>query len=213
MKTTKPTDQGKALQIGLTGGIGCGKSTVAKILESMGLARLDTDIVAREVVQVGSPGLTAIIEEFGEIVIQPDGSLDRSALGKIVFADLDKLARLENVLHPRIWQKVSEFHQSCELQGQNSIVEVPLLFENSRQDKFTETWVVSTDRESQFERLRIRNSWSDEEISNRIRNQMPLADKVKLADVVIENSGDISGLRSNVGKSLANSLDRHQTNK
>lgn len=184
--------------IGLTGGIGCGKSTVGKILEELGLRRLDTDQVARNVVEPGSEGLAAVVEAFGSSVLNSDGSLDRGAVGTIIFADGLKRKLLEGLLHPLIWNEIETFVSDCRREGHHAVIEVPLLFENRRQDKFDSVWVVATSSELQKARLHKRNGWSEQEIESRIASQMPLDEKVERADTVIWNIGSPAALKQTV---------------
>ena len=117
----------KIISIGLTGGIGCGKSTVAALLKEAGLLRLDTDKVARELVEPGTQGHQSLLKKFGSSIFYPDGTLDRGALGKIVFQDHKKRRLLESILHPLIWERVLRFQTRCEKVGHHNVVEVPLL--------------------------------------------------------------------------------------
>lgn len=188
------TLKNKSWKIGLTGGIGCGKSTAAGILEELGLRRLDTDLVARRVVEPSSPGLNAVVREFGESVLLSDGTLDRKELGRLVFASPERRQALESILHPLIWGEVQTFLERCQEEQVDCVVEVPLLFENGRQGDFDRVWVVSASPSVQRERLRKRSGWSDREIELRLQAQLPLRRKCELADTVFVNDGDRADL-------------------
>jgi len=190
----------KVWSIGLTGGIGCGKSKVAECLEQLGLRRLDTDRVAREVVEPGTEGLRRLVAEFGPAVLLADDSLDRKRLAQIVFADAEKRERLERILHPLIWERVETFLKDCKSRGDHSVTEVPLLFENQRRSTFDTVWVVATTPELQKHRLAERNQWSDAEIESRIASQMPLKEKIQLADQVLMNTDTLDALCAQVDK-------------
>jgi len=184
--------------LGLTGGIGCGKSAVGRLLEELGVKRLDTDLVARRVVERGTPGLLAIVEHFGSDVLNSEGELDRQALATIVFGDEQQRKALGRILHPLIWDEVEKFVERCQAERHQAVIEVPLLFENKREGRFDEVWVVATTPELQARRLAARNGWSAEEIEARIASQMPLAEKIRRADVVIHNIGTAEELKEQV---------------
>ncbi|MCA9778783.1 MAG: dephospho-CoA kinase [Candidatus Eremiobacteraeota bacterium] len=175
--------------IGLTGGIGCGKSAVGRALEELGLKRLDTDLVAREVVDLGTPGLQAVVEMFGMGVLTREGELDRRALAAVVFQDPGQRKQLERLLHPLIWERVEKFIEGCRAAGNHAVVEVPLLFENGREASFDTVWVVATSPELQRVRLAERNGWSPSEVEARVASQMPLSEKIDRAGIVIHNEG------------------------
>ena len=189
-------------KIGLTGGIGCGKSTAARILEKMGFRRLDTDQVARQVVEPESEGLRRLVGLFGNSILQNDGRLDRAALGKRVFASESDRKALEALLHPLIWSEVQSFLAKAERDTANALVEVPLLFENRREEEFDQVWTVAASEKLQFQRLRERNGWSDPEIAARLASQMPLSKKRELADRVFENDGDLKSLEKQLAEAL-----------
>lgn len=196
----------KVVSIGLTGGIGCGKSSVAAILEEAGWRRLDTDQVARDVVAPGTEGLTQLVNIFGQDILQSNGELDRAALGSLVFSNSEERQKLEAILHPLIWEQVENFLSECRQSAQPCVVEVPLLFENERQATFSSVWVVAASEELQRQRLRERNSWTDAEIQARVSSQMPLPVKMERADVVITNDGDLPALKSQVTSWAQNAL-------
>jgi dephospho-CoA kinase len=184
--------------IGLTGSVGCGKSAVGTTLEDLGLKRLDTDQIARSVVGKGTPGLAAVIEAFGSGVLNPDETLNRSAVGEIVFNNEAKRKLLESTLHPLIWSQVEAFVSHCRKNGEHAVIEVPLLYENERQELFDKIWVVASSPELQRARLRGRNGWTEQEIEARITSQMPLQQKIDRADTVIWNNGTVAELEDKV---------------
>ena len=171
---------------------------MGRLLEELGLKRLDTDLVARQVVEPGTPGLRAIVDRFGPEVLNPRKELDRQALAKIVFDDEQQRKALERILHPLIWDEVEQFVERCQVDRHHAVIEVPLLFENRREDRFDEVWVVATTPELQARRLATRNGWSADEVRARISSQMPLAEKIQRADVVIHNVGTIEELKERV---------------
>lgn len=177
------------LRIGLTGGIACGKSLIAGFFRESGVPVVDDDAAARDAVAVGTPGLAAVVAEFGAEVLGPEGALDRPKLGRIVFADDRLRRRLMGVTFPFIGKLVLERIAEAESSGAPMVVyESALLVENGQADGWRPLVVVSTTREVQLARLCARNGLSPEEAQNRIRSQFPLAEKVALADVVIENA-------------------------
>jgi len=176
----------------LTGGIASGKSTVAAMLRQLGCPIVDADLLAREVVEPGQPALAEIKGAFGPGVIQPDGRLDRKALGAIVFADADRRSRLEAITHPRIALRRLELLQELEAQGAPVVCsDIPLLFERGLRSGFDQVWVVWVDRETQLRRLMARDGIGREPAEQRLAAQLPLDDKRHLADVLIDNTGSL----------------------
>lgn len=189
--------------IGLTGGIACGKSTVSRILKENSLPVIDADEIAKEVVKPGSPGLRSVTELFGNEFLLPDGSLDRRKLGQFVFGNSERLRQLESVLHPLVQQETRRRRQALEKLGEPvAIYDIPLLFETHAQDQFDAVIVVTATPEQQKERLRMRNNWTDEEISRRIAAQMPLALKEQQADFVVHNDQDEAHLHKELRRLL-----------
>ncbi len=181
------------LIIGLTGNIGSGKSTVARHLKNLGAWVLDTDQVARDVVMPGKPALKAIVEAFGKQVLHDDGTLNRQAVGNIIFRNSDSRKRLNSIMHPRIMQEVKEtiarFQTNRGPKAPALVIEVPLLFETGMEKLMDEVWLVTVDKPVQLKRIVERDNISVEQAKHRIDSQMPQADKVKKAHRIIDNSG------------------------
>ena len=194
--TRRPTD--RALRVGLTGGIGAGKSTVAALLEERGAAVTSADEVSRDVVSPGSTGLAAVVAEFGEDILASDGSLDRSALGRVVFSDDLRRARLEEILLPLIaaeaWARMETVPA-----GQVAVYDVPLLVEGQMQDLFDLVIVVEADLELRLERLAERGMGREEALA-RIASQATDEERRAVADVVLSNSGSTDELRREVDR-------------
>jgi dephospho-CoA kinase len=176
--------------IGLTGGIGSGKSTVARMLADRGAAVVDADLLAREVVEPGQPALAEIAAEFGPSVLLPDGRLDRAALGAVVFADAARRERLNAITHPRVGALMQErIAAALATSAPLVAVDIPLLFEASRQSLFEGVLLVWVPPEVQLHRLVARDGISEDEARARVAAQMPIDDKRALATWVIDNSG------------------------
>jgi dephospho-CoA kinase len=184
--------------VGLTGGIASGKSTVARFFAELGVPIVDADQVAREVVKKGTEGLAEVVAEFGEGILDEDGSLDRKALGDRVFADQTARKRLEAILHPRIAARSAE--KMAELgDGASYVVyEAPLIVENGLHRAMAALVVVSLDEEIQLARLMARDGIDEEAARARVAAQLPLRDKVAVADYVIDNGGDVEATRARV---------------
>lgn len=180
------------LLVGLTGGIATGKSTVAKMLRELGCVIIDADVLAREVVEPGEPAYEDIVAAFGSDVIQANGSLDRKRLGAIVFADAARRKRLEAMTHPRIRERFARRLQELTEQGFAGLVffDAAVMIESGNYRNMDRLVVVATDEATQRERLQGRDGIGADEAARRMASQMPVAEKAKLADHVIDNSGD-----------------------
>ena len=177
---------------GLTGGIGSGKSTVARHFRSRGLPVIDADELAREAVAKGSAGLSEIVAAFGPEILQADGSLDRAALAQRVFGAPAELARLEAITHPRVRALAKARLDALEKQGEPlACYEVPLLYEVGLEREYKPVVVVSVPESVQLERAVARDASSAERIQRRIAAQLPLGEKVRRADFVIDNTGSV----------------------
>jgi dephospho-CoA kinase len=175
--------------LGLTGGVGMGKSTAARLLKKVGLPVVDSDDLALEAVQPGTEGLAEIADEFGEGFLKADGSLDRDKMAYTVFQDEAARKRLEAIIHPRVrtvWEK--QIDQWREQKRPVGVVVIPLLFEVDLQDSFDAVLCVACTANTQRARLRERN-WDDAQITARIAAQMDIAQKMDLADHILWNEG------------------------
>jgi dephospho-CoA kinase len=179
------------LLVGLTGGLATGKSTVSDILRALGCVVLDADALAREVVEPGQPALAAVAREFGPEVVQPDGTLDRKRLGAIVFADPERRRRLEALTHPAIRDRYLARLAELEARGFEGIViwDAPVMIESGGYRHVDRLVVVVTDAATQRARARARDG-DGADAERKIASQMPLVEKARLADYVIDNSGD-----------------------
>jgi len=183
----------KFLLVGLTGGIATGKSTVSTLLRELGCVIIDADLLARQVVEPGQPAWTTIVAEFGRDVVTADGALDRKKLGAIVFANPERRRRLEAITHPAIRARFQARLDELAGQGFTGIViyDAPVMIEaGNYQSLIDRLVVVVTDEATQLARLRGRDGTDEAENRRKIASQMPLSEKAKLADYVIDNSGD-----------------------
>ena len=191
--------------VGLTGGIGTGKSTASKYLADNGFAVIDADQIAREVVEPGQPLLEKLRETFGAGIIRVDGSLDRKALAAIVFADERKRDELDRVMHGRILQVIDE--QIRELQGQGVcrgiILDAPLLFETGLEQKCDQTWLLVADTEIRIRRVCSRDGSTPQEVEARMKSQMDDREKRRRAGVVLDNSGSRRELEEKLNQVMA----------
>jgi dephospho-CoA kinase len=185
------------LKVGLTGGIAVGKSTVMGVLAELGAVCFDADRIAREVVEPGRPALATIVAEFGREVLGPDGSLDRAALGRVVFADAERRRRLEAILHPTIIAEQDRLVAEALARDPEAIVVVDaaLMIESGGYKRFDLLVVVHCDPETQLARLMRRNALSRDEALARVAAQMPQAEKLAYADLAIDTSGTLDETR------------------
>ena len=187
--------------IGLTGGIASGKSTISNIFKEVGWPVIDADQTARQVVMPGSLGLAQIVSRFGSQVLQPDGTLDRAALGSMVFDDPQNLSDLDQIEHPLIMAAIDKQLAGFKKQGLPVVVlDVPLLFETRMDQECDLTVLAVVDRKTQLERLMKRDHCSKDAALKRINAQMPLEEKMRRADVTIDNNGSLSQTRLQVAK-------------
>jgi len=183
--------------VGLTGGIASGKSTVAGFFRELGVQVVDADAVAREVVAPGSPGLAAIVEAFGPEVLAADGSLDRKKTASIVFADPEKRRRLEAITHPRIAERsLARLGALAGGPAPYAIYEAPLLVENGIHKSMAAVIVVAASEATQVRRAVDRDRATEPEVRARLAAQLPLVEKIAVADHVIRNDGDLAALRA-----------------
>lgn len=189
------------LKVGLTGGIGSGKSAVSAGLAEHGAVIVDADAIAREVVEPGTPGLASVVAEFGEEVLTPDGRLDRARLGEIVFADQDRLARLNAIVHPLVGERSAELMERAKESGAQVVVyDVPLLVENDLGAFYDVVVVVDAPDETRVERVATDRGMPREQVWARIRNQADRDARLAAADLVVDNSGTREELRDRVAE-------------
>lgn len=197
--------------VGLTGGIASGKSTVARMFKRFGAAVIDADQLARDVVRPGTPAWRDIVRVFGDGVLNRNRSINRRALGAIVFDDRRKLRRLEHIIHPRVAREQQRLVRRIAARSPDAVIvyEVPLLFESGAYKRVDKIIVVTVDRDTQVGRLKQRNGLTKSEALRRIKIQMPLAEKVRRADVVLDGTRDKALLRTEVRR-LIQSFRRHK---
>ena len=182
---------------GLTGGIASGKSTVSRFLSDAGARIIDADKIAREVVKPGTPGYDAILSFFSRTILLPDGEIDRRRLGEIIFNDPDKKARLDAIVHPLVFERSAEMIAQIAAQSPDAVVimDIPLLLEAGMGSDLAEVIVVYVPENLQLERLMNRDGIDKQAAMARIRSQMPIEKKRKLATIVIDNSSTLSDSR------------------
>jgi dephospho-CoA kinase len=190
----------KFLLVGLTGSIATGKSTVSAMFRELGCVVLDADVLAREVVAPGEPALAQIVEEFGRDVLQPDGTLDRKKLGAVVFGDAARRKRLEAITHPAIRDRFLRHLAELDARGFDGLVlwDAPVMIETGGHRAMDKLVVVATDEATQRARLQARDGIDAIEAARKIASQMPVAEKAKLADYVIDNAGDRAATEARV---------------
>lgn len=184
---------------GLTGGLGTGKSTVSQFLRKQGVPVVDADRIAREVVEKGSTGLSQLTQAFGPGILNQSGELDRQKMASLVFSEPKKLELLESIIHPLVQQEVRSQRQWLSDQHYSwAVYDVPLLFEKNLKSQFDGIILVTCDEDQQWARIRVRNAWNDEEIRKRLQAQVPLKEKIRQSDHVIENNGSLEDLEKKV---------------
>ena len=176
--------------IGLTGGIGSGKTSVAAKLRALGARVFDADEAAKNAVLPGTEGFFKVVESFGPQIVDADGKLNRMALAEIVFNDKESLKRLEEIIHSYVWQETDKFLNACREAGERAVIlDIPLLIECGWHQKVDEVWLVVLPVEKQIMRTMKRSGMTAEAVQARIAAQMPLDEKKKYATLVIDNSG------------------------
>lgn len=185
------------LTVGLTGGIGAGKSEVSRLLVECGAVLIDSDRIAREVVEPGTPGLAAVVDAFGEEILTADGSLDRPKLGSIVFADPEKLAVLNSIVHPLVGARSHELEQAAD---EDAVVvhDVPLLTENGLAPLYDLVIVVDASPATQLDRLMGRRGMTEEDARARMAAQATREQRRAIADIVIDNDVPLDELEQRV---------------
>ena len=189
------------MRVGLTGGVASGKSTVAVMLRDLGVVVVDADALAREVVAPGTPGLTAVVAEFGPDVLDADGALDRAALGRLVFGDPARRAALEAIVHPLVRARAAELESSAP-EGTLVVHDIPLLVETGQVGRFDAVLVVDVPTQVQVDRAVRDRGWPEEEARSRIAAQASRDDRLAAATYVLDNTGTREDLRQRVAEVL-----------
>ena len=187
------------MRVGLTGGVGSGKSTVSGILRDLGAVVVDSDLLAREVVAPGTPGLAQVVEAFGPDVLAPDGTMDRAKVGAIVFADPEQRRRLEGIVWPLVHEAGRTLAAAA---GRDGLVvhDIPLLVESGQQSDFDAVLVVDVPVETQVDRLVRDRGWDAAEARARIDAQATREQRLAVATHVVDNTGSIDDLRRQVAE-------------
>ena len=185
------------VRVGLTGGIASGKSTVSAILADLGAVVIDADLIAREVVARGTPGLDAVVADFGPELLTAEGDLDRPAMGALVFGDAAARKRLEAIVHPLVHARSADLEADA---GDHAVVvhDIPLLAEVGRAGSFDEVIVVDAPAELQVSRMVDERGWTREDAESRIAAQATREDRLAIATRVIDNTGTLEDLRAQV---------------
>ncbi|MCX5886590.1 MAG: dephospho-CoA kinase [Proteobacteria bacterium] len=188
--------------IGLTGGIGSGKSVVAEMLKNLGAHIIDADQISRDVMVPESEAYKKVVNTFGKEILQDDRSIDRKKLGDLVFGDPEKIAKLNECTHPAIFAEIDRRVEEIRRNNPDAIIiiDAALLVETAAHERFDKLIVVSADEETQLKRLKERDGFAEEEAQKRISSQMPLKEKVKYADFVIHNDKGLEDTRRQVAE-------------
>ena len=198
MNAPDPPPASRAFRVALTGGIASGKTTVANLFAAHGVPLVDTDLIAREVVEPGQPALVAVARAFGDDVLDPDGRLDRRLLREIIFDDATARARLEAILHPAIRAEMERQSAAAAQAGPYQILVIPLLAEGGRRDHVDRVLVVDAPEDVQVERLVARDSVTREQAQSSLRAQAQRETRLGIADDVVTNTSRIEDLREQV---------------
>ena len=186
------------LKIGLTGGIGCGKSTVCQLFAEHGVNIIDADLIARDIVQPGKPALLQLVAYFGPQILNSDERLNRSALRAIIFNNTEARDRINAIMHPRIYREIEQLVNT--LHADYCIIAVPLLFETGVQDMFDRILVIDCDKDTQIRRVSQRDQADLQQIEAIISSQLPRERRLELADDVIHNTTTVQVLAEQVKK-------------
>ncbi len=200
------------LIVGLTGNIGSGKSSIARLFKEMGAKVLDTDKVARDVVAPGTPGLQQIVQHFGAGILNADGSLDRPKMAQIVFNDPEALKFLNSIVHPAIraelLKAIADYKNNPD--APLMIIEAPLLIETQLYKLMDQVWLVTVNSKTQIQRVIERDAATAEQVSSRLAAQMPQEDKIPYAHRIIDNSGTPESTLQQVRQIWSDAIDRPQ---
>lgn len=188
------------ISVGLTGGIASGKSTVAQIFNSKGIPVLDADQISRDLVNAGSQTLSEIVMEFGDSVLDKSGNLNRTKLGEIIFSDPVQREILNDIMHPKIQKEQKNWLKKKRMEGESKIavIEAALMIESGGYENFDFIVVVKCSEKNQYERLEKRNNLLENSIKARLNSQMSMEKKTQYADWVLDNSGDLDFIKSQV---------------
>lgn len=189
----------RTVRCGLTGGVASGKSTASAAFVDLGAVLVDADVIAREVVAAGTPGLAAVVAEFGDALLTPDGELDRPAMGALVFADEPARRRLEAIVHPLVYERVAELEAQAPA-GSVVVHDIPLLVENDRAGDFDAVVVVDVPAEVQLDRMVRLRGWSEADARARLAAQATREQRLAVANHVIDNTGTHEDLRARVAE-------------
>lgn len=196
--------------VGLTGGYASGKSEVAKILRDLDIPVIDADEISREILAVGTPAWNDVKDTFGDDVFYQDGTLNRKRLGRIVFSDQFRRKELESITHPRIIEVIRRrLNELRDMQAALVVIDAPLLIETGLTSMVDSVWVVYAKEDTQIRRAMLRDRLSQREAELRVRSQMPLDDKVKWADIIIDNTGTIEDTREQVLNAVKKVMGRN----
>jgi len=189
-----------SLLVGLTGGMGSGKTLASFFFHELGAYIIDADLVCRKLVERGQPALKEIADSFGEFIIDKSGNLNRNKLGQVVFFDAKKREILENILHPRVFEvEKLNYKAICKINPKALvIVDAALLIESANHKEMDKVIVINADEKIRIQRIFSRGKWNHEEIVARLKSQMPNEEKIKYADFVLENSKDKTHLKEQV---------------
>ena len=197
------------IRIGITGGIGAGKSEITAYLEELGYSVIDADDIAREAAMPGEPSMLRLREEIGDGVFLEDGSLDRPALAKLMFYDPMVLMSVNEIFHGDIQDRIEANAKLAEERGDKAVfLSIPLLFESGADWKTDEVWLVTADEDTRIERVIIRTGMSETDVRARMDSQMSEEEKRKRADVIIENNGTLTELHESIDELLTGLLRR-----
>lgn len=185
-----------ALRIGLTGGIGSGKSEASRHFATLGVPVIDTDIIARELVSRGQPALAEIAAEFGDAILDEQGNLDRARLSGIVFSDSSRRRQLEDILHPRIRDKAVALSEQCD--AAYCLIVIPLLVERARDYPLDRILVIDTPVALQYQRIARRDGMSQQQIASILATQSDRDSRLRAADDVVVNDGDLAELHRKI---------------
>jgi dephospho-CoA kinase len=185
------------MRVGLTGGVASGKSAVAAILRDLGAVVIDADVLAREIVEPGTPGLEAVVAEFGPEVLTPDGHLDRARMGAVVFADPGRRAALEAIIHPLVRARAAGIQDAAPA-GVLVVHDIPLLVETGQAGDFDAVLVVDVPEAVQLERAMRDRGWNEADARSRIAAQARRPERLAAATHVIDNTGTLEDLRRRV---------------